>query len=123
MPVLLTYFISAILGTLSGLGIGGGSLLMLWLTLVLRMDYTQAKYINLLFFLPPAAISTGVNLWKKRVSFSAVLPAALAGSFSVLLFTKLSSGWDTEMLRKLFGALLLCTALRELLYKRKQRNA
>lgn len=123
MSVLLTCLISTVLGTLSGLGIGGGSLLILWLTLVQRMDYAEAKYINLLFFLPPAAISTGINLWKKRVSFFSVLPAVLAGCVSVLLFTWLSSSWDTAVLRKLFGALVLCTALRELFYKNKQRNA
>ena len=45
-------------GFLSGLGVGGGSLLMLWLTTVIHMDYAVAKTVNLLFFLPTALIAT-----------------------------------------------------------------
>ena len=44
-----------LLGILTGLGTGGGSLLVLWLTLVLQFPPAQAKVINLLFFLPSAA--------------------------------------------------------------------
>ena len=123
MSFLLTVCISAGLGLLSGLGVGGGSLLIIWLTLIQRMDYAVAKYINLLFFLPPAIISTGISLIQKRLSIQSILPAALAGSVSVILFTWLSSGWDVEILRKLFGILLLCTAIREIRYKKQQRTS
>ena len=47
-----------LLGILTGLGTGGGSLLVLWLTLVLQFPPAQAKVINLLFFLPSAIIAT-----------------------------------------------------------------
>lgn len=123
MSVFLTIIISVALGILSGLGVGGGSLLMIWLTLVQQMDYVTAKYLNLLFFLPPALISTLINLIQKRLSFKTVFPAALAGSLAVILFTWLSNGWNVELLRKLFGAMLLCTSIRELCYKSKQRNS
>ena len=123
MYVLLNVLVSAALGMLSGLGVGGGSLLIIWLTLIQRMDYAAAKYINLLFFLPPAIISTSISLIQKRLSIQSILPAALAGSASVILFTWLSSGWDVEILRKLFGILLLCTAIREIRYKKQQRTS
>ena len=44
MPFLLTLCVSAGLGFLSGLGVGGGSLMIVWLTLVCKMDYPAAKY-------------------------------------------------------------------------------
>ena len=43
-----------ICGVLSGFGIGGGSLLMVWLTALLSMDQRTAQGINLLYFLPAA---------------------------------------------------------------------
>lgn len=119
MHFFIAICISAALGFLSGLGIGGGSLLIIWLTLVVRTDYISAKYINLLFFLPPALISTVVHLVRKKLSVKKILAAALAGSTSAALFTFLSSSWDVEILRKLFGALLLLTAFREFRYKKE----
>lgn len=122
MPFFLTLFVSSILGLLSGLGVGGGSLLILWLTLACQMDYTGAKHINLLFFLPPALISTVIHLVRGKLSVKRILPAALAGSASAALFTMLSSSWDVGILRKFFGVLLLFTAWRELRYKNRQQS-
>ncbi len=46
--------VGIVLGFLSGLGVGGGSLLILWLTAVLSMEQRTAQGVNLLFFLPAA---------------------------------------------------------------------
>lgn len=116
---LMTIVVSAALGILSGLGIGGGSLLILWLTFVQGMEYSDAKYINLLFFLPPALIATAVNLMQRKLPLKSVIPAALAGSLSAVVFSLLSGSWNVEILRKLFGILLLFTALREIRYKKQ----
>ena len=48
----------AIFGFLTGLGVGGGSLLILWLTLVLGMDPQTARGINLMFFLPASILAS-----------------------------------------------------------------
>ena len=45
----------AVCGVLSGFGIGGGSLLMVWMTALLGMEQKAAQGINLLYFLPTAA--------------------------------------------------------------------
>ena len=55
LPVSL--LVGTVLGFLSGLGIGGGSLLILWLTMVLDMEQSAARFVNLLFFLPSASVS------------------------------------------------------------------
>lgn len=122
MSFLLNLCVSAVLGFLSGLGIGGGSLMILWLTLVQKMEFSSAKYLNLLFFLPPAAISTISHLIHGKLSIKKVIPAALAGMISACVFLSLSSGWDVQLLRKLFGALLLLAAWRELRYREKNRK-
>ena len=41
--------VSVALGFLSGLGTGGGSLLILWLTLVLDVPQSEARAMNLMF--------------------------------------------------------------------------
>lgn len=114
-PVAL--LVGILLGFLSGLGIGGGSLLILWLTLVLHMDQATARGINLLFFLPAAAIACCFRWKQGTVDFRKVLPAMLSGSAAAALGAWLSTGLDLMLLKKLFGGLLILTGLREILYK------
>ncbi len=117
LPV--TLVIGAALGFLSGLGIGGGSLLILWLTLVLNMDPGMARTINLLFFIPSALASSLLRWRNDGLQWKLILPAAAAGCVSAILFSLLGKRIDTELLKKLFGFLLIAAGLRELFYKPK----
>ena len=116
----VSVLVGTILGVLSGLGTGGGSLLILWLTLMLGMDQETARSINLMFFIPSALVAC-LFRWKQgRLDIKKVLPAIIAGSIASGLFTFLSRDMDTTILRKLFGGLLIVTGLRELLYRPKK---
>jgi uncharacterized membrane protein YfcA len=116
----VSVLVGTVLGVLSGLGTGGGSLLILWLTLMLGMDQVTARSINLMFFIPSALVAC-LFRWKQgRLDIKKVLPAIIAGSIASGLFTFLSRDMDTTMLRKLFGGLLIVTGLRELLYRPKK---
>lgn len=109
--------VGTVLGYLSGLGIGGGSLLILWLTIVLGMDHRTARGINLLFFLPCAFIAC-VFRWKQgAVKLKTILPAILAGCIAAAVCSWIGMVLDLAILKKLFGGLLIITGLRELLYR------
>lgn len=111
----------AALGYLAGLGIGGGSLLILWLTLVLDVPQQTARMINLLFFLT-AAGSVTVIRWKQgSLQIKKILPAIIAGCCAAAISSWISLQTDVEKLKKLFGLLLLLTGVRELFYR--PRNA
>ena len=118
----VTIIIGSILGFLSGIGVGGGSLLMLWLTLVLNMEHNVARSINLLFFIPSALIAS-LFRWKQgKLDIKKVLPAILCGCISAAIFAVFSKRIDITLLKKAFGVLLLLTGLRELTYRpRKAR--
>lgn len=110
------------LGFLAGLGVGGGSLLILWLTLVLEIPADTAAGINLLFFVPTAATASLFRLKQGKLDFRRILPALTAGIVSAVLLSIWSRNLDTQVLRKPFGILLLITGLRELFYRpRKAR--
>jgi len=106
-----------LLGFLAGLGVGGGSLLILWLTLVLGVTQDVARGINLMFFLPTAAISCAFRLRQRVLKWQIILPAIVAAVAGALLFGWLGKEIDTDLLRKPFGILLLATGLRELFYR------
>lgn len=117
----MSVLVGTVLGVLSGLGTGGGSLLILWLTLVQQVPGQQAKAMNLLFFLPSALIAC-LFRWKQgNLKIKKVLPAMIAGSTVAAVFAWFGSQWDTALLKKAFGFLLIFTGVRELLYKPKQR--
>ena len=107
-------------GFLAGLGVGGGSLLILWLTLVLGVGQDISRGINLLFFLPTAAISCAFRFRQGVLDRNVFLPAIAAAVAGALLFGYFGRGIDTELLRKPFGILLLATGLRELLYRPRE---
>lgn len=117
LPVAL--IVGTVLGFLTGLGVGGGSLLILWLTLALEMPQTAARGINLLFFLPSAMIACYLRWKQGAVTLRKVLPAIFAGCAAAAVFSLISTRMDLEILRKLFGVLLLATGIRELCYRPK----
>ena len=119
---LFTLLVSAALGFLAGIGVGGGSLLMLWLTLVLKMDHTVARSINLIFFIPSAVISSFFRLKEGKIAIRQILPAVIPGCIGAFIFALLSQKMDTRLIQKAFGYLLLATGVRELLYKPKSAN-
>lgn len=112
----------SILGFLAGLGIGGGSLLILWLTLVLGTEYPIARGINLLFFIPAAVITCLIRRKQGMVSLKKSYPAIISGCISAAAVSFFSVNLDLTIMKKLFGGLLLLTGLRELRYKPKKEE-
>ena len=104
-PVLVA--VGTALGFLAGLGVGGGSLLILWLTFVMGMEHADARGINLLFFLPTAASSLYChrkNGYLDAPTMKSAVPPAIA---LALLGAWIATAIDVELLRKPFGVYLL----------------
>lgn len=113
--------VAMVLGFLSGLGTGGGSLLILWLTLVLGLPYVQARAMNLMFFLPSAVIACLFRWRQGKLDLKKVLPGILAGCIAAGLCSLFTAGQTPDSLKKVFGILLIFTGIRELLYKKRGR--
>lgn len=101
-------------GVLSGLGIGGGTLLMVWMTAVQSVAQKTAQGINLLYFLPTAACALLFHMKNRLISRQTVIPAVLAGCLTAAAAAFFAQQIDTTLLRRLFGGFLLLVGLREL---------
>ena len=96
---------------ISAWGVGGGTLLLLVMTLFLGVDQRTAQGINLLFFLP-TAISALLCHWRKgyldvptwKAAVPVAVPAALAGAW-------IATAVDVDLLRRPFGIYLLLSGL------------
>ncbi len=101
-------------GVLASMGLGGGFVLVVWLTLFMDIDQRTAQGINVLFFLPIAFTALIMHLKNglinkelvKQLLFGGVVGAAV-GTFGAQIVAN-------ELLRKLFAGFLLAFGLREI---------
>lgn len=115
MSALISGLAGLVCGVFSGLGIGGGTLLMVWMTAVAGLEQQTAQGINLLYFLPTAACALFFHIKNRLIRWRIVLPAILTGCLTAAGAAYLATGIDTGLLRKLFGGFLLLVGIRELL--------
>jgi len=105
--LVLSILAGILCGMISGLGIGGGSILMVWMTAFLGLEQRIAQGINLLYFLPTAAASLFFHTKNRFVEWRVTVPAALCGAACAALFAFFSHKIDSEIMGKLFGSFLL----------------
>lgn len=106
-------------GIISGFGVGGGSLLVLYLTVFGNVDQYTAGGVNLLYFTgcAPAALVTHIR--EKRILGRAVWLCLLSGLPLSVFAAVISSKTDVELLHKAFGCVLLYIGLKELFFRGK----
>ena len=107
-------------GVLSGWGVGGGTLLLVVMTLFLGVGHREAQAINLLFFLPTAAVSLFFHKEKGFLDKETFRQAAVPGVIAALAGAALSMAIDVEILKKPFGIFLLYSGGSMLISSRKK---
>ena len=114
MRTIGTLAVGAICGVLSAFGIGGGSLLMVWMTAILSMHQQEAQSVNLLYFLPTAAAALLLHAKHRLIEWRVVIPAAACGCLAAVGCAMLAANADPRVLRKIFGGFLLLVGISEL---------
>ena len=107
----------------SAWGVGGGTLLLLVMTLFLGVDQRTAQGINLLFFLPTAASALVCHArggYLDKPTLKAAVPAAVTAA---LMGAWISNAIDVELLRKPFGVYLLLSGASLVWPQKKDKNA
>lgn len=95
---------------LCGMGVGGGGLLVIYLTLCRSVAQLEAQATNLLFFI----LAASASVLSRRLTRSEFKRAALCGSCGSagsLLGSALAHGVDVSGVRLCFGMLLIAGAL------------
>ncbi len=105
-------------GVLASMGLGGGFILVVWLTIFEDFPQRAAQGVNLLFFLPIALISLIFHLKNDLIDKAMVKKLALGGLLGAVLGTYGAQLIDNGALRKLFALFLLAFGLRELFAKK-----
>lgn len=123
MSWLIAALIGALTGVLSGFGVGGGTLLLLWMTAVQGIQQVQAGGVNLLYFITCALPAIFGHIKNGLVEGQAVLWCTLAGVPACIAASFLAAGMDTGLLRRCFGAFILVIGIKELFYKQPSQRS
>lgn len=106
---------------------GGGTILILLLSIFMEVDQHIAQATNLVFFIPTAVSSIIIGLKDKNVQGKLAIPIVLAGIVGAAISSSISTHINVQILRKLFGIFLLVIASYEIVswYKMyiKEKNS
>ena len=109
--MIFTVIASFVIAVLSGMGVGGGGLFVVFLALFTETPQLAAQGINLLFFLFSSGSAVCVHLSKRKIFGTAVLIMASFGIIGALAGTALSSIIKQTLLRKIFGVMLVISGI------------
>lgn len=127
MIVIILFGIIA--GIVTGLGMGGGSILILLLSVFSGLDQHIAQATNLVFFIPTSIVAIYTNLKYKNVDLKLASIISIFGVLGAIMGAIISSNIDSSLLKKFFASFILIIAIyetyrlfREYKIKRKNHN-
>jgi len=108
-------------GFIGGLGMGGGGVLVLFLTLYVGMPQLQAQGINLIFFIPVGLFALILHVRQHLIDFKAALPAILLGLLGAAVGSFLARFFGSVVISKIFAVLLACLGVWEVFAPKKAK--
>lgn len=106
--------IGIISGIISGMGMGGGTVLIFLLTTVTNMEQHIAQATNLIFFIPTSIAAIIVNIKNKNVDLKLATTISIAGVVGAIIGAIISNNLDVKTLRKIWGYFLAIIAIHEI---------
>ena len=106
--------IGIISGIVSGMGLGGGTILIILLTFILKMEQHNAQATNLIFFIPTAIIAIIVNIKNNNIDFKTGITISTFGIIGAIIGATISLKINVDILKKCFGIFLLIISINEI---------
>ena len=106
-------------GIVTGLGMGGGTILILLLSLFMGLEQHTAQATNLVFFIPTSIAAILTNLKQKNIDLKLAINISSFGIIGAIIGTIISNKITSDNLKKYFAIFILIIALHEVyeLYK------
>lgn len=120
---MLTLIIGFASGIISGMGIGGGTLLIPALIFIVGTKQQIAQSINLIVFIPSAIAALCVHIKKHNIEKGLLLKLAVTGCTGAVIGSLLAVNLDSNLLKRFFGIFLFIMGIYELVSKSKIKDA
>ena len=106
--------IGVISGFVSGMGMGGGTILILLLSMCMGIEQHVAQATNLVFFIPTSIIAIITNIKQKNINFKVAIPITISGIVGAVGGAIISNRLDVATLKRYFGIFLALIAIWEI---------
>lgn len=114
-------------GIVSGMGMGGGTILILILSLFMGLNQHVAQATNLVFFVPTSITSIIMNTKNKMIDWKIGITVAIFGVIGAIIGANVAVNMEVNKLKKFFGFFLTIIAIYQTYclikqYKSKEKN-
>ena len=101
-------------GIFSGIGMGGGTILIFLLTTFAGLEQHIAQATNLIYFVPTAISAIIVNYRDKSIDTKLAKYISIYGIIGAIIGALISINLDVQKLRKFYGIFLAIIAIHEI---------
>ena len=101
-------------GIFSGIGMGGGTILIFLLTTFDGLEQHIAQATNLIYFVPTAISAIIVNYRDKNIDTKLAKYISIYGTIGAIIGALISINLDVQKLRKIYGIFLAIIAIHEI---------
>lgn len=114
IAALLAGLLSGIIGAM---GLGGGAVLIIYLSVFTQTEQLASQGINLMFFIPIGLLAVILYAFKKQIKWKTTLLLAAWGLLGAVIGLMLTDLLGGELTAKLFGGLLILIGIKEIFCK------
>ena len=109
-------------GLIGAMGLGGGAVLIIYLSLFTDISQLKSQGINLIFFIPIALIAVVIYAVKKQIKWKLTLKISLFGMLGTVSGWLLAGVLGGEIVAKIFGGLLVLLGVKEIFGRKKEKE-
>lgn len=110
---MLEVLIGIVSGTVTGIGMGGGTILILLLTILLNYNQKTAQATNLIFFIPTSIVSIILNLKEKNINLKLAIILTVSGIIGSAIGSVIAINIEVDKLKRYFAIFLILIAIHE----------
>ena len=111
---MIQILIGVVAGIFSGIGMGGGTILIFLLTTFAGLEQHIAQATNLIYFVPTAISAIIVNYRDKNIDTKLAKYISIYGIIGAIIGALISINLDVQKLRKFYGIFLAIIAIHEI---------
>ena len=103
-----------IAGIVTGMGMGGGTVLILLLSVFIGLDQHIAQATNLVFFVPTALSAIIINIKQKNIDMKVAVTISIFGVIGAIIGAIIATEIPSNILKKYFAIFILIIAIHEI---------
>ena len=119
---ILTFIAALVTGFLASLGVGGGMVLIIWMTAILGTPQLEAQGINLIFFIPIALVSVILHYKNGLIELKKMILPIITGSIGAAVGSLTAHYIGSDNLRKIFAVFILLIGIKTLFFEKKAKE-